>query len=99
MTRLIDADAFIEDMKDLYRRAGWGFREIHFSLCDTISNIDNMPTIGALPVRHGKWCEGTECYSDDFIVCSVCGEAFNVMDNDTYRFDYCPKCGARMDEE
>lgn len=69
--------------------------------CDwgSIAHINMMPTIDAVPVRHGKWCEGTECYSDDFIVCSVCGEAFNVIDNDTYRFDYCPNCGARMDED
>ena len=57
MTRLIDADAFIEDMKDLYRRAGWSFREIHFSLGDTISNIDNMPTINTVSVIRCKDCK------------------------------------------
>lgn len=95
--RLIDADAIPWDVE--------GVGEIPVI---TKEEIDQLPTIevptvgesvGELPVRHGKWCEGTECYSDDFIVCSVCGEAFNVMDNDTYRFDYCPKCGARMDED
>lgn len=55
--RLIDADAFIEDMKYLYRRAGWGFREIHFSLGDTISNIDNMPTIDTVSVIRCKDCK------------------------------------------
>ncbi len=88
MTRLIDADAIPWDVE--------GVGEIPVI---TKEEIDQMPTVDAVPVRHGKWCEGTECYSDDFIVCSVCGEAFNVMDNDTYRFDYCPKCGARMDED
>ena len=88
---------------------GYSDWEIRRLKNDEKEEIDQLPTVniptavgesvGALPVRHGKWCEGTECYSDDFIVCSVCGEAFNVLDNDTYRFDYCPKCGARMDEE
>ena len=88
MTRLIDADAI-----------PWLVEGVGEIPVITKEEIDQMPTVDAEPVRHGKWCEGTECYSDDFIVCSVCGEAFNVMDNDTYRFDYCPKCGARMMEE
>ena len=93
MTRLIDADALNReiDKVECYSRDPY---VTYMSEC-----IANAPTVDAEPVRHGKWCEGTECYSDDFIVCSVCGEAFNVMDNDTYRFDYCPKCGARMVEE
>ena len=86
--RLIDADAI-----------PWLVEGVGEIPVITKEEIDQMPTVDAEPVRHGKWCEGTECYSDDFIVCSVCGEAFNVMDNDTYRFDYCPKCGARMMEE
>lgn len=85
MTRLIDADELLKYKSD------------HEMISTHL--IFNAPTVDAEPVRHGKWCEGTECYSDDFIVCSVCGEAFNVMDNDTYRFDYCPHCGAKMGEE
>ena len=38
--RLIDADKFLQDMADLYRQAGWGEREVHFSLADLRSNID-----------------------------------------------------------
>lgn len=86
MTRLIDADA-INPMR------------VPQSVKEMRAWLDSQPTVDAVPVKHGKWCEGTECYSDDFIVCSVCGEAFNVMDNDTYRFDYCPHCGARMVED
>lgn len=47
--RLIDADEFIEALEDLYRHAGWDRREIHFSLADTICNLDMMPTIAKLP--------------------------------------------------
>ena len=98
MVRLIDADSIPWDVE--------GVGEIPVITKDEIDQLPtvNIPipvgeSVGAVPVRHGKWCEGTECYSDDFIVCSVCGEAFNVMDNDTYRFDYCPSCGARMVED
>lgn len=38
-------------------------------------------------------------WGDDYIVCSVCGEAFDVLDNDTHRFRYCPNCGAKMEGE
>lgn len=107
-TRLIDADKLIDDLSDL-KRSPWanepwasdqrklGIREA-LDMIQSIVRVDSQ-TVDAVPVRHGKWGEGLECYSDDFIVCSICGEAFNVLDNDTYRFNYCPKCGARMDED
>lgn len=44
--RSIDADDFISQMKDLYHRAGWDEREVHFSLQDLICNLDNMKTVG-----------------------------------------------------
>jgi hypothetical protein len=96
MIRLINGNALIELINGGY---DLDFDEVPETKRELIRMIMEQPTVDAVPVRHGKWCEGTECYSDDFIVCSVCGEAFNVMDNDTYRFDYCPHCGARMDKE
>ena len=44
--KTIDADDFISQMKDLYHRAGWDEREVHFSLRDLICNIANMKTVG-----------------------------------------------------
>ena len=40
-------------------------------------------------VKHGHWIDGT-CGS--YKICSVCGQ---ISDFD---FDYCPNCGAKMDE-
>ena len=61
-------------------------------------NIDKMPTIDAVPVKHGEWkdvmtepwCTFDECK------CSVCGvvEYFN---KGWKKFNYCPNCGAKMD--
>ena len=57
--------------------------------------LAELPTVDAVPVRHGKWIE---CHDDsDWIVCSKCGKAFNLIDNCTEEFNYCPNCGARMD--
>lgn len=89
--RLIDADAFIQMMEEK---------------CDPESTLDPwvlsvcrggvkmMPTVDAVPVRHGRWREDTGVYG--FWICSHCGfvseaSAANLL----YR--YCPMCGARMD--
>ena len=45
------------------------------------------------PVVRGEWVE-----HDDECECPVCGEMWNYCDNDTERFDFCPKCGARLVE-
>lgn len=65
----------------------------------------SKPTVDAEPVRQGHWIGYPECLKyenaldDSDIVCSVCGEAFDILDNDTERFAYCPHCGAKMDWE
>ena len=89
--RLIDADAFLEearnriDMQDVYL-------PIHIK--ELV--IDEMSTIEAEPVRHGKWIWEEQVYN-----CSVCshkayGNILECMDG-TYK--YCPNCGARMEIE
>lgn len=66
-------------------------------------NVDyEIIKVDAKPVRHGRWIGYPECLQydnaidDSYIVCSVCKEPFNIIDNDTERFDYCPHCGADM---
>lgn len=89
--RLIDADAFIEDMKYLYRRAGWGFREIHFSLGDTISNIDNMPTIDTVSVIRCKDCE----YRNEYGYCTL----YIAWHHLTGDMDYCSDAERKEDDQ
>lgn len=53
--------------------------------------------IDAVPVRHGKWMEIIEVneLGDAYqsgVYCSECGYT------DSYEPNYCPNCGARMDE-
>ena len=48
------------------------------------------------PVRHGRWIETHEVL--DYIKCSECGKDWCTVANDTETFNYCPNCGAKMDE-
>ena len=64
-----------------------------------VHRIKHLPTIDAVPVKHGEWvgvmteawCTFDECK------CSVCGvvEYFN---KGWKKFNYCPNCGADMRE-
>lgn len=41
--------------------------------------------------------ENTPYFTDD-IACSECLAKFSMIDNETERFEYCPHCGAKMQE-
>ena len=86
MTRLIDADSIPWDVE--------GVGEIPVI---TKEEIDQMPTVDAVPVRHGKW-EKTSCKWVTY-ECSECGEKTDETIMGLPRYVYCPMCGARMDEE
>lgn len=97
--RLIDADALAKfiDYGHLNNP-----NEKLYSENDIREMIDMMPTIDAVPVRHGKFI-GTEYdgYADGSPVyyewkCSVCG---CIFEDDEPTYNYCPNCGARMDAE
>lgn len=83
--RLIDADAIITKLeKDIDKR------NLHW-LSFFIDEIEEIPTIEAEPVKHGKWIP---CKTADYVFCcSACG--YGYTDN---RLSYCYDCGARMEE-
>ena len=89
--RLIDADAIIEDIKT--RLWDWDTVDgitASTVLKQTITDIDNAPTIET--VRHGRWEVIDEAEPRRY-GCSICRRLSWYMDN------YCPNCGAKMDEE
>lgn len=72
--------------------------------CDVINNLVYAPSVmDAAPVRRGRWVTYPEClaydgaYSDTHMACSECKHVWDIMDNATETFDYCPHCGAKMD--
>ena len=62
-----------------------------------LEKIDEMPTVDAVPVRHGKWIRERHG-----VFCSRCwmgwGFITGVPANVEGSYIYCPLCGAKMDE-
>ena len=57
--------------------------------------VMSIPTADVAPVRHGYWCKEKR----DVLIhwhCSACKECFYL---DKPNAEYCPHCGAKMDEE
>ena len=57
--------------------------------------LEDAPTIDAEPVRHGYWIN----YKDEH-TCSQCYGVVieEVVDGEWSDYDYCPFCGAKMNE-
>lgn len=51
------------------------------------------PTVEAEPIRHGHWEHGKDVIGI-YYQCSECGSQYHIG----YEFNYCPECGAKMDE-
>lgn len=81
---------YIERNGDWYDPISWE------CIADACKAIKTAPAADVAPVVHGEWIDipdGTET------ICSYCKASWNVFDNDTYRFNYCPNCGAKMERE
>lgn len=56
--------------------------------------IRRLPSADAAPVRHGRWIDDAGAQK-----CSVCGTSFSDLHPLYEEANYCPNCGAKMDEE
>lgn len=103
MTRLIDADALIHKLKTAIE-LGKKVDESTTELEAVLNDVETMPTIDAVPVRHGEWIY---CVSSERWECDRCGEIAPTItgikiDNEMYNAwlsPFCPNCGAEMREE
>ena len=55
-------------------------------------DIESFPTADVVPVVHGRWISKNHHGYEWVFVCSNCGYPFNDRSN------YCPNCGAKMNE-
>ena len=82
--RLIDADALKLDIMCVYG-----------SNPQYIRWLNHAPTVDAEPVRHGQWIDRNGAIVAPFWERYECSECGARSDNS----NYCPNCGARMEEE
>ena len=93
--RLIDAEAFLQTEIDRCGSAplvGTCTSDNEY-LSDRLKKVS---TIEAKPVVHGRWEEASD---GDGIVCPFCRTDFCTIIYATEYFNYCPNCGAKMDEK
>ena len=56
-----------------------------------LQSISDMPAADVAPVRHGRWVPFHSSHAGEIQYCSVCDIGC------TWKPDYCPNCGAKMD--
>ena len=69
--------------------------------------IEDAPSADVVPVKHGKWETVEFCEEDELLFelfnqdnprrCSECG--FSYINFDTKGYNFCPNCGAKMEEK
>ena len=97
--KFIDANNLIEEIREERCYNCRNFKDMKCDYCGTadyIYMIEDMPAADVAPVRHGRWEEASD---GDGIVCPFCRTDFCTIIYDTEYFNYCPNCGAKMDEE
>lgn len=104
--RLIDGEALNRQIaqecaESVIRKESSEYRE-GLMMAHTYANA--LPVFDPAPIKQGRWITSPEsygyagAYSSDHIVCSECKHVWDILDNDTETFNYCPNCGVKMDE-
>ena len=108
--RLIDADGLFnwgdKQLKDAVKygnktadQQSWSYSTL--MMYEVADEIEDAPTIDAEPVKHGKWLT-TDAYPHH-LYCSACYKTYLAnnewLDTLDVPTNYCPNCGAKMDEE
>lgn len=94
--RLIDADKVIPVFKDWINDVKREYPDAYacayiFTMKKIVEMLEEAEVADVQPVVHGKW----DRLGDRFTtyICSACENMAS------FRFDYCPNCGARMEAE
>ena len=98
--RLIDAEAFLKT--EIGRCGSDPLVGICTSDNEYLSDrLKKAPTIEAKPVVHAHWIEQEDGNLDTYYTCSSCKEDFDLIAGTPCEnlYNYCPSCGAKMDEK
>lgn len=102
MSRLIDADKLIDSFYKFFKsyEGIWEKDKPQYWADNMAVVVDDAPTVDAEPIRHGHWigiddepCETYECDK-----CGYITEEIGCNNGIPNNFNYCPNCGASMDE-
>jgi hypothetical protein len=94
--RLIDADELKERAHEMIFEDSDALNGGRYCEAVTVGEIDEVPTIEAVPVVHGEWLikEDESCFAT-WDYCSVCGFEMGFAGSSHYA-NFCPNCGAKM---
>lgn len=92
MTEYIKREYAVDAVADVY----YNTPDINLSCEKFEAAILKIQADDVAPVRHGRWEEASD---GDGIVCPFCRTDFCTIIYDTEHFNYCPNCGAKMDEK
>ncbi len=104
MPKLIDADKAKEVLKHLLYETAMNNLDIADIYEDIIENrldtwIELIPTVDAVPVRHGRWVKTGQSFVNPNkfrnYCCSECGLELDKQIRS--KPNYCSNCGAKMD--
>lgn len=101
--RLIDVDALsFEKLQDTHDKAVPIKEYIAYlrGASDVEDIVRTAPTIDAEPVIHAHWIKSGRSFDYD-ITCSHCGYVYYGIETDQELndYNYCNKCGAKMDKK
>ena len=93
MARLIDANALKSCMDECSKETRF---RVYYGYATSF--IDAAPTVDAVEVVHGRWIDKGE-----YAVCTECGgrsgTQYDGVEPIPLMTQFCPNCGAKMDEE
>ena len=97
MSKYIDVEAFREEMDNHFPFDK--YTQDHEPLLDLAKSriirlLAKFPSADVEPVKHGRWLDRTQEPGWPVAECSVCGSHAGM-----FWMNYCPNCGARMNDE
>lgn len=99
--RYIDADSIIAKIKaENCDKCNHSERCFYCDFDKALMLLEEADDADVVEVKHGKWKIKRDDYDCEYMMCSVCKEEFYPADEDTVDTtpNYCPNCGAKMDE-